>query len=165
MIIIELPLHIITHHIDKTINDKTAINLSLSSKNMYNELRNSLNIRKAKKNGERYMKMIYFYEKCFKMSFVELFESLSCAEWNVNMLEWYSLLQNDDVLFENKFWVDSIYNYCILINKNTNKCYTNKYCTRYWLDIKMKNNDCSIMIKTPTLVLIPPRTDIIIDYN
>ena len=160
MIIIELPLHIITHHIDKTINDKTAINLSLSSKNMYHELRNSLNIRKAKKNGERYMKMIYFYEKCFKMSSIELFESLSCAKWSVDMLEWYSLLQNDDVLFENKYWDDK---YNIIIKKN--KCISNKICNKYWLDFNIINSCISLLIKTPALVLIPPRTDIIIDYN
>jgi hypothetical protein len=148
------------------LDDKTIINIALSCKSIYTNFTYVIDNRKeikeiALKNGERYKKIISFYEKTMKN------EAQDDEKYIEDMHEWYSSLKKDDILYNvffnkkeiidneiryvcfNKLWI-SYYKFDFIHEIIANKEY-----------IFYTEKDI-ISTTSPFSILIPPRTDILI---
>ena len=173
----DLPKDIIYKIVDTDINDnKTVLNLSLTSKNVKSVLEN--NIEKRKKlilyyneciqRGERYKKINNIYDKYYQLNSFEILDILiNSIEAREEICEWYSLLEIGDIIFEDRFWMDDINNEHIYKNVEViKKGISYKYPLKIRIDMheilfNIKPNIFS-GFKTPGKIIIPPRTDIII---
>jgi hypothetical protein len=173
---VDLPRDIICKIID--INDnKTLLNLSSTSKNLKSVLDTNIEIRRRLflyyneciQRGERYNKINCIYEKYYKLDSSEIFDLLcNSIEARIDIYEWFSLLEIGDILFEDRFWMDGgnnehIYKNVEIIKKG--KSY--KYPIKIGIDMHellFQNKPTNYYgFKTPGKIIIPPRTDIIIE--
>jgi hypothetical protein len=110
----DLPKDIIYKVVDEDINDnKTLLNLSLSSKNLKSILDNIIEIRKNKllyyneciQRGERYKKINSIYEKYNQLDGWEYCTLvLNSIDSKSEINEWFSLIEVGDILFEDRYW-------------------------------------------------------------
>jgi len=174
----DLPKDIIYKIVDTDLNDnKTLLNLSLTSKNLKSVMENNIITRKnlilyyneCIQRGERYKKINYIYNKFYQLDSCEIFTlTINSIEAKEEICKWYSLLEIGDIIFEDRFWLDDddehIYKNVEIIKKG--KSY------KYPLKIGIDNHELLFSIndkqtgfvgfKTPCKIIIPPRTDIII---
>jgi hypothetical protein len=146
------------------VDDKTVINVALSCKNIYNNFKYVIDNRKeiketALKNGERYKKIISFYENTMKKDQIEIIISLSDEKYQKEITEWYSLLQKNDIIY------NSIYTYNFKDFSGyleiQDKCgIFNNFVAYYYYELLVNNKKIKFII--PSCILIPPRTDILI---
>jgi hypothetical protein len=112
--------------------------------------------------GIRYTNIIKLCDYFLEKNSIELFNALNTLEYINNMNKWYYLLQNDDILQKNKYWV---FGNSTLINKigiYSNILHGNIYELKL-LNLNLEDNiEWNSHVKVPAYILIPPRTDILI---
>jgi hypothetical protein len=145
------------------LDNASFLNTCLSSKDIYNKFNYIVNERKtltlkAIQNGERYKKLLSIYDD---MSIQTSFDDLHTLDTKKNRMEWYSLIENGDVLYNYRTWEnreDMSRGYVEIIEKNN-------YIMEIYADmfIHLANNTISfVKVKTPPIILIPPHTNILI---
>jgi hypothetical protein len=165
----DLPIDVIELFLNDNI---TLINMCMLSKNFNIQLTSKLIKNKKQhyyildclKRGNRYKKMIDFYNKITVIDGVDILNFLCSDIGKKEMEEWFILLEKDDVLFENKYWLtgndEYIANNATVIDKYKSKKYIDNRLNIY--EIRLSPKDV-MGVKSPALILIPPRTDILID--
>lgn len=141
------------------LDNASFINTCLISKNIYNKFNYIVNDRKTLKaiqNGERYKKLLSIYDD---MSKILSYDDLLKLDNKINRMEWYSVIKKGDVLYNYRTWEN---------HENMSRGYVeiiekNNYIMEIYADmfIHLLNNITS-PVKTPPIILIPPRTDILI---
>jgi len=173
----DLPQDIIYKITDTDVNDnKTLLNLSLTSKKIKFILNNNIETRRRLilyyneciQRGERYKRMNEIYNKYKLLEGFEIFKLLiDTNDARQEIFEWYSLLKENDVIFEDRFWMDDNNEYIYKNVEILKKGISYKYPLKINIDkhelLLNVNPKTFIGIKTSARILIPPRTDIIIE--
>jgi hypothetical protein len=171
-----LPVDILCLIIDKINDNNTFINIiltckefkiNLEKKRVYEKEKYYLYLCECIENGKRYMRIIEIYNK-FKLidgpEIINLLINSKAAK--LEMYEWYSLLKEKDIIYEDRFWSNNNHEF---IYKNVEILKKGK-ALKYSLNIDkyeillsgQENINNFLGVKSPGIVLIPPRTDIII---
>jgi hypothetical protein len=153
------------------LNDKNVINIALCCTNIYTNFKYIIDNRKkikeiAIKNGQRYKKIISFYEKTMKndspISFI-IFNFLNDEQFQKEMDEWYSALQLHDIIHSNTYY-KNIFKYLEILDKPgmiiDDKYKFYKLSLHNYASGKATNKQYKTFL--PYNILIPPRTDILI---
>jgi len=172
----DLPIDMLYEIIDKICDNRELINIILVSKETNCRLKGKVAYEKDKflhycqciENGKRYKRIIEIYEKFKLLESYEIFERLLYFnDWRLEIDEWYSLIQENDVLFEDRFWMDDNNDHIYKGVEVLKKGISYKYPLKINIDKHELILSCRpriyIGIKTPAAILIPPRTDIIIE--
>jgi hypothetical protein len=154
------------------LNDKTIINIALCCTNIYTDFKYIIDNRReiketALENGERYKKIISFYENMMIKKPHDIFDSLSDEKYQKEMDEWYSLLKINDIIYNHRYTYiyKELSGFLQILDKpgmDHYDHYENYHFYKLLLHnfVNTKNTQFSILV--PHCVLIPPRTDILI---
>jgi hypothetical protein len=151
------------------LDDATIVNICLSCKNIYTNFKYVIENRKeiketAIKNGERYKKMITFYENTMKNEPHHIFDSLNEKKYQTEMYEWYSALQIHDIIYNRIYTYNfkEFSGHLEIIDKLGMKNDENYYFYKLLLHNFVSVSNTLFEILVPHSILIPPRTDILI---
>lgn len=178
MFLDDVSIDILCLIIDKINDNNTFINIILTCKDFRVNLKEKLAYEKeiyylhrhqCIENGKRYMRIIEIYDKYKLFNGPEIVRLLTDSDQaKLEMYEWYSLLKEKDIIYEDRFWKNEnnecIYKNVEILKKGRSHKYplNNIHIDKHEILLNIEPNTF-MGVKTPANILIPPRTDIIIE--